>query len=68
MHADALRIAYRLPTGDADRVFLSFDLQAALVDASQFDNREEIAALLEDVDGWERSRERWLSRHGKRHP
>src|ERR1700722_11985267 len=55
MHADALRISYRLLTGDADRAFLGFDLQAALVDAWQFDNREEIAALLEDVDGWERS-------------
>jgi two-component sensor histidine kinase len=34
--------------------YLGFDLQAALIDAWQLDNREEIAALLEDVDGWER--------------
>ena len=54
MHADAVRVGHRLLTRDADRVFLGFDLQAALIDAWQLDDREKIAALLEDVDGRER--------------
>jgi len=42
------------------RVFFSFDLEAALVDARQLDDRQKVAALLEDVDWRERSLTRRL--------
>jgi hypothetical protein len=54
MHADAVGVGYRFLTGDAYRVFLRFDLQTVLVNAWQLDNRQKLAAVLEDVDGWER--------------
>src|ERR1700740_601783 len=54
VHADAVRVGYRLLSRDTDCVFLGLDLQTALVDARQLDDRQKIAALLKDVDRRER--------------
>src|ERR1043166_9017524 len=51
VHARAFAVVDRLPTRDADGVFLRLHLQIGFVDAREFDHRNEIVALLEDVDG-----------------
>ena len=51
MHAHPIRVRHRLLSRDLDGVFLGFDLQGALVDTWQLDDRQKIAALLKTLMG-----------------
>src|SRR5579863_2471421 len=50
MRAGALVIKNDLLARNSDRVVLRLELEVALVDPRQFDDRHEVMALLEDVD------------------
>jgi hypothetical protein len=52
MNTRLLTIGDHFSAADADRVLFGLDLQAVLVNTRQLDNRDEVVALLEDVDWW----------------
>src|ERR1700730_15093277 len=51
MQAYALRVIEALPTGDPDGVFLRLDVQILFVHPRQFNDGDEIVALLEHING-----------------
>src|SRR4051794_9214078 len=51
----ALRVVDDLLARDSDGVFLRLDLQVVLVDTRQLNDREDLVALLKNVDGRERA-------------
>ena len=51
MDANVFRIGGGLLARDADRVFLGLDLQAGFFDSRQFDDRQDVVALLETLIG-----------------
>jgi hypothetical protein len=55
MDTRLLTVGNRLLAADANGIFLRLDLQIVLVDAGQFDNRDEVVFLLKDVDRRETS-------------
>jgi hypothetical protein len=58
MDARLVAIGNRLFTPDANGVLLRLDLQIVLVNTRQFDDRDEVVVLLEDVDWWETDQSR----------
>ena len=55
MHAGAFLVGGFFLTGDADGVVLSLDLEITLVNARQLEDGNETVALLEHIDGRERT-------------
>jgi hypothetical protein len=55
MDAYVVRIIDALFAGDADCVGLGLDLQFILIDARQLHQRQDVVALLKDVDGRKRA-------------
>jgi hypothetical protein len=52
----ALRVICGLLAGYVDGVFFGLDLQIFLIESRQFDDRQDVVALLQDVDGREWTR------------
>jgi hypothetical protein len=55
MDAHVVRIIHALFAGDADGIGLGLDLQFVLIDARQLHQRQDVVALLKDVDGRKRA-------------